>query len=146
MSTLKLIRVALGSRDLRRRVHLARDAASRQLRSPERATCEIVESHPYDVPEVLVLPVIRGHPAYVEWVRPEARGMGLGRRLAERRIADARAMGLKVLLADTFAANPEMPALYDALGFARAEPNGASGTMQISPELLDNLLFFRKAL
>lgn len=80
------------------------------------------------------------------YVRPEARGMGLGRRLAERRIADARAMGLKVLLADTFAANHEMPALYDTLGFERVAPFDLSGTSKLSPELTDHMLFFRMVL
>ena len=29
----------------------------------------LVELHPYDVPEALVLPVLGGHPPYLEWVR-----------------------------------------------------------------------------
>lgn len=29
----------------------------------------VVELHPYDVPEVLVLPVESGHPPYLDWVR-----------------------------------------------------------------------------
>jgi len=29
------------------------------------------EIHPYDVPELLVLPIDDGHPAYLEWVRSE---------------------------------------------------------------------------
>jgi periplasmic divalent cation tolerance protein len=32
----------------------------------------IVELHPYDVPEVLELPVDGGSPAYLEWVRAES--------------------------------------------------------------------------
>ena len=31
----------------------------------------VVELHPYDVPEVLALPVLGGHGAYMEWVRAE---------------------------------------------------------------------------
>lgn len=80
------------------------------------------------------------------YVRPEARGAGLGRALVEARIADARAMGIKTLLADTFAANPEMPALYDRLGFSRAEPFNVGGTAAISPELVQHMLFFRMSL
>jgi GNAT superfamily N-acetyltransferase len=80
------------------------------------------------------------------YVRPEARGMGLGRALVEVRIADARAMGIKTLLADTFAANPEMPALYDRLGFSRVEPFSVGGTAAISPELVQHMLFFRMSL
>jgi len=75
------------------------------------------------------------------FVRPEARGTGLGRALVEARIADARAMGITTLLADTFAANSEMPALYDKMGFERVAPFEISGTAGISPELVDYMLF-----
>jgi len=35
----------------------------------------VVELHPYQVPEILVLPVLVGHAPYLEWVRGEvARG------------------------------------------------------------------------
>ncbi|MEM6277234.1 MAG: GNAT family N-acetyltransferase [Pseudomonadota bacterium] len=80
------------------------------------------------------------------YVRPEARGMGLGRALVEARIADARAMGLKTLLADTFAANSEMPALYDQMGFERVAPFDVGGTAGISPYLAAHMLFFRKSI
>ena len=30
-----------------------------------------VELHPYDVPEVLALPVVGGHGSYMDWVRAE---------------------------------------------------------------------------
>ncbi len=30
--------------------------------------------HPYDVPEVVAVPVTGGNPAYLEWVRDETRG------------------------------------------------------------------------
>jgi periplasmic divalent cation tolerance protein len=36
--------------------------------SLERAIREI---HPYDVPEILAVPVIAGHSAYIEWLRRE---------------------------------------------------------------------------
>ena len=77
------------------------------------------------------------------YVRPEARGLGLGRALVEARMADARAMGLKTLLADTFAANTEMPGLYDAMGFQRVDPFAVGGTANISPELVAHMLFYR---
>ncbi|MBX3166170.1 MAG: divalent-cation tolerance protein CutA [Candidatus Eremiobacteraeota bacterium] len=32
------------------------------------------ELHPYDVPELVVLPVEEGLPAYLNWVKTEARG------------------------------------------------------------------------
>jgi periplasmic divalent cation tolerance protein len=31
----------------------------------------ILDNHPYDVPEILCLPVIAGNPAYVAWLREE---------------------------------------------------------------------------
>lgn len=80
------------------------------------------------------------------YVRPEARGMRLGQALVEARIADARAMGLKTLVADTFAANSEMPALYDKIGFERVEPSSAGSTAGISPELVEHMLFFKMEL
>ncbi|MVW71292.1 divalent-cation tolerance protein CutA [Bordetella sp. 15P40C-2] len=33
--------------------------------------------HPYDVPEILVVPVLGGHAAYLDWVRQEAAGKPL---------------------------------------------------------------------
>ncbi len=32
--------------------------------------------HPYDVPELLALPVVDGHPPYLEWVRAETGSSG----------------------------------------------------------------------
>lgn len=32
------------------------------------------ELHPYDLPEILVLPVSGGEPGYLEWVKMEVRG------------------------------------------------------------------------
>jgi periplasmic divalent cation tolerance protein len=34
----------------------------------ERLVRRIPELHPYDVPEVLVLPVEAGHPPYLQWL------------------------------------------------------------------------------
>jgi periplasmic divalent cation tolerance protein len=34
----------------------------------ERLRARIVELHPYEVPEVIALPVERGHAAYLEWL------------------------------------------------------------------------------
>ncbi len=80
------------------------------------------------------------------FVRPEARRKGLGEALVEARTRDAREMGLKELIADTFAANHEQPALYDKLGFERVESIAKSATNQISPELSEHMLFFRMSL
>jgi periplasmic divalent cation tolerance protein len=34
----------------------------------ERLRETVVELHPYDVPEVIALPITAGHPAYLRWV------------------------------------------------------------------------------
>jgi Uncharacterized protein involved in tolerance to divalent cations len=38
-----------------------------------RLIARLHELHPYEVPEVLVLPVLGGSPAYMEWVRAQMR-------------------------------------------------------------------------
>jgi len=37
---------------------------------------EILRLHPYEVPEILVIPVAGGHGAYLDWVRRECSGTG----------------------------------------------------------------------
>lgn len=32
---------------------------------------KIVSLHPYQVPEIIALPIIKGHPPYLDWVRKE---------------------------------------------------------------------------
>lgn len=51
------------------------------------------------------------------FVRPEARGTGLGRRLSEAAIAEARAMGMKSVLIDTSVWLTTAQALYRSMGF-----------------------------
>ena len=41
-------------------------------------TARAVELHPYDVPELLALPVAEGHAPYLEWMRRESRPGGAG--------------------------------------------------------------------
>ncbi len=77
------------------------------------------------------------------YVRPEARRTGLGRALVLARIAEARAMGLRWLIADTFKVNPELPSLYDKLGFAEVAPSDDSKSIAISPEVRDWMHFYR---
>ena len=84
-------------------------------------------------------------------VRPQARGLGLGRalleaRLADARLADARAMGLKTLLADTVASNTEMPSLYKKLGFEEMEGAEVCGSTDVMPELQGYMRYFRLTL
>ena len=52
------------------------------------------------------------------FVRPEAQGMGLGRRLFEMRIAEARRMGCTTLYADTVKGNTAMLSMYEKFGFS----------------------------
>lgn len=39
-------------------------------------TSRILDVHPYDVPEIVAVPVVGGNPAYLDWVREETRAGG----------------------------------------------------------------------
>jgi periplasmic divalent cation tolerance protein len=37
----------------------------------ERLRTRVVKLHPYDLPEVIVVPIVDGHPPYMDWVESE---------------------------------------------------------------------------
>jgi GNAT superfamily N-acetyltransferase len=56
------------------------------------------------------------------WIRPEARGAGLGSRLLDALVAQSRELGHTTLLLDTSAVLTEARALYSKHGFEAIEP------------------------
>jgi len=58
------------------------------------------------------------------FVRPEARGLGIGRQLLEALEAHAAAAGLTVLRLETGVAQPEALRLYERAGYTRRGPFG----------------------
>jgi putative acetyltransferase len=65
------------------------------------------------------------------FVRPDYRATGLGRRLAERVIAEARSIGYTSMRLDTMPSMQSAQRLYESLGFTDGEPythNPVAGT------------------
>ena len=62
------------------------------------------------------------------YVRPEARGCGLGAALLAWVIEEARAIGYRELLGDTMPVMQQALAMYDRLGFERTGPYAAEAT------------------
>ncbi|MEM7469895.1 MAG: GNAT family N-acetyltransferase [Pseudomonadota bacterium] len=52
------------------------------------------------------------------FVRPEAQGLGLGRKLFELRLEEARAMGCRAIYVDTIKGNTKMLNMYENYGFS----------------------------
>lgn len=55
------------------------------------------------------------------WIRPQLRGRGLGRALAEALLSAARQAGYRAVRLNTLAIMPEARALYRSLGFVPVE-------------------------
>ena len=77
------------------------------------------------------------------YVRPEARGHGLGRKLLRGLLAAARQVGYQEVRLDTDGLMPEARQLYQAAGFQRCDPYPES---EIPVEFHDRWLFFRRDL
>ena len=56
------------------------------------------------------------------YVTPEGRGAGVGRRIAEALVAEARRLGYATMRLDTVASMAEARALYASLGFVETPP------------------------
>lgn len=75
------------------------------------------------------------------FVPPVFRGLGVGRALADRVIADARQAGYRRMRLDTSRRQAEAIRLYEASGFQRIEPY-----YDVSEDLRDWLVFFERTL
>ena len=76
------------------------------------------------------------------YVRPEARGTGLGQRLVSERIDIARRMGLRQIYVDTLKVSVEMHGLYEKLGFGKVAEFPQSKSIRDLPELAPFMKFY----
>lgn len=77
------------------------------------------------------------------FVLPECQGSGLGRRLVEARLEEARGMGMRYAYADTLKNNTPMLRFYERLGFESCEKYPGNDEYD---ELADFVLYRRRAL
>lgn len=72
------------------------------------------------------------------FVRSQGRGLGLGRSLADRLVAQATAAGFEQIVLNTMPAMTEAVALYESMGFSLIDP--------YVDEPLDDILYYGLAL
>ncbi|MDA9980019.1 GNAT family N-acetyltransferase [Yoonia sp.] len=77
------------------------------------------------------------------FVRPQGRGLGLGRLLVQARIDAAREMGMKHVFADTLRGTVAMQSLYKAFGFREIDRYPESRTAISLPALQPELRYFQ---
>ncbi len=77
------------------------------------------------------------------FVRPEGRGLGLGRKLIEMRLEVARKTGMQTVLADTLRKTTAMQALYKDFGFRPIARYPESHSAIHFPALEQELLYFQ---
>jgi ribosomal protein S18 acetylase RimI-like enzyme len=75
------------------------------------------------------------------WIAPGAQGLGAGRALMERLIADCRAMGFARILMDTGRPLVQATKLYDSMGFTRRGPY-----QEMPPEAEGIMIYFEMRL
>lgn len=80
------------------------------------------------------------------YVRPEARGTGLGRELVRKRVDIARGMGLSRLCVDTLKSSVEMHGLYESMGFIEVMDFPQSKTVRDLSEVRPFLKFYEMRL
>jgi putative acetyltransferase len=72
------------------------------------------------------------------YMRPAGRNLGIGRRLAQALIAEAKSLGYRRMLLDTLPTMQSAQALYKSLGFVATEPyrfNPIEGSAYLKLEL-----------
>lgn len=107
---------------------------------PPRGAIRVAEDDAARLIGCVFLKTIRGNAAEIKrlYVRPEARGAGLGRQLMDAALQDARRLGAARVLLDTGIYDTAAHRLYEALGFRHIAPYPES---ENDPELAPYLYY-----